>query len=277
MGAILTHFATSHEMVRHALNPSRPGEDAIREAMPINRRENLVQLTALTALVGLAGAPGAKAAQQGSAARGLPGWASRADALTALLRGEEVSVADWRAGLGAIFDRIDLEDILADLDFEQLAKSTGFADKGVAVQNLRLGDGRRLRFFPKFFAIDRGRAIIPHGHAGMVSAHLPLSGRLHLRQYDQLAREGAQMRIRPTVDRMAGPGDLSSIGTSTDNVHWFIAEEPAHTLDLIVTGIGPADEVPYNIFNLDMDAAEPDGDALNVPILDVATALAKYG
>jgi len=86
-----------------------------------------------------------------------------------LLRKQTLAVDEWRAGIHALFDRVDLQDIFEAIDFERLARATRFADVGVATASIRFGDRRRrtLRFHPKLFAVDQGRSIIPHGHANM--------------------------------------------------------------------------------------------------------------
>lgn len=240
-----------------------------------DRRALVAGLGALTALVagGLSGR-----AFAGAAGQAVADWVRRIDALAAMLRAETVSVADWRAGLETLFGQVALADLLRDIEFERLAAAIGYADRGVAAARIDFGgDGvRRLRFVPKLFAIDRGRAIVPHGHAGMVSAHLALQGRLRLRQYDQLRRDPAALYVRPTRDIAIGAGDLSSIGLADDNVHWFVAEAPSHTFDVIVTGL--EDRRGYEIFNLDMAAAKDVGDGvLRAPVIGVEEALAKYG
>ncbi|WP_299701571.1 hypothetical protein [uncultured Tateyamaria sp.] len=166
------------------------------------------------------------------------------------------------------------------IDFERLAERIGFADLGVTTARIDFGseEHRTLHFLPKLFAVNAGRSIIPHGHSNMVSAHLPLTGAFRLRQYDQLARDEHSLTIQPALDRMIRAGDLSSIGEDEDNVHWFIAEEPSYTFDVIVTGLDDEAEQPYEIFNLDMEAAEPKGNGLlNVPLMPVSEALLKYG
>ncbi|WP_421855479.1 hypothetical protein [Oricola sp.] len=242
----------------------------------LTRRTLVARLGALTSLVGLG--VGAQAFA-GSAGRETIRLAARIDELAGALRGETLTVAEWRAGMDALFSRVSEQDVMAAIDFDTLAARTGFADLGVATTRIRFGDEvRRLRFIAKLFAVDRGRSIIPHGHANMVSAHLPLTGAFRLRQYDQIARDDDALTVRPSIDKRILPGDLSSIGEDEDNVHWFIAEEPAYTFDAIVLGLDPAAKHSFEIFNLDMEAAQPAGDGtLRVPKMEVAEALAKYG
>lgn len=210
----------------------------------------------------------------------LNGLAREIDPLTRAMRGHTVSIADWREGLVEIYNRVDLDDIMRDMDFEALAARTGYAERGVTTAPVRMSleNGGRLSFFPKMFAVGEGRAIVPHGHENMVSAHLTLSGQFHLRQYDKLAVEDDALLIRQTVDEVAGPGALSSISEAKDNVHWFLATENAHTLDVVVMGLDPAAEQSFDIYNLDIDGASREaGDILRAPRISVPDALRLYG
>ena len=152
----------------------------------LNRRDILIQTGVLASFLGLVSPV---RALTGSAGDALTSLLPRIDTLTSGLRGQELSAQDWRDALDAVFDQIDLPDLLRDLDFEALSAATGYADQGVATESLRLNapDGQTLSFFPKMFAVGNGRAIIPHGHDNMVSAHLTLDGRFHVRQYDKIA------------------------------------------------------------------------------------------
>ncbi len=243
----------------------------------MTRRSVTAQLGVLTSLLSVGSAASAFA---GSAGREVERLISRIDQLSALLRGELISVADWRAGMNELLSSVPESDLMAGIEFESLASRIGFAEFGVTTARVDFGleGARTLNFLPKIFAVDTGRSIIPHGHANMVSAHLPLTGVFRLRQYDQVSRDPRSLLIAPTSDRLIGAGDLSSIGEDDDNVHWFIAEEPAYTFDVIVTGLDDEAAHKFEIFNLDMDAAQPDGKGLlRVPTMSVSAALKKYG
>lgn len=243
----------------------------------MDRRTLLARLGALTCLIGLGQRSRALAGPAGGeVSRLIP----KLDELSAALRGRSLSIENWRTGMDSLFARVSLEEVMRTIDFERLAEATGFAREGVATTRITFGSGRprKLAFFPKLFAVDRGRAIIPHGHANMVSAHLTVSGAFHLRQYDQLDRNEEALIIRPSLEKRILPGDLSSIGEDDDNVHWFTAVEPSHSFDVIVTGLDPAAERAYEIFNLDIEQAELLGDgSLRAPRMAVDDALRKYG
>lgn len=243
----------------------------------VTRRSFIAQLGVITSLLGTAASRSAFAGSAGDETKRL---ISRIDELSGTLRGTVISVEDWRNGVGELLSSIPERDLMLGIDFERLAAQTGFANLGVSTATIDfgLGDQRKLNFLAKLFAVDKGRSIIPHGHSNMVSAHLPLAGAFRLRQYDQISRDKHSLTIRPTIDRHITAGDLSSIGENNDNVHWFIAEEPSYTFDVIVTGLDNEKKQSYEIFNLDMEAAKTNRNStLTAPRITVAEALKKYG
>lgn len=206
-------------------------------------------------------------------------WAARIQAECADLRAGVISDAQWRAALADLTARVAIEDILKAINFDRLKTETPFAEKGVSTSRTMLPGlgGKRLSFTSKMFAIGPGRAIIPHGHENMISAHLVLSGDMRLRQYNKLAREADALLIEPSVDKRIGPGALSSISLTHDNIHWMTTDTGAWTLDIIMTNIDENMQKAYDIYNLDMDVAVFSGDVLRAPIISVADALRKYG
>jgi hypothetical protein len=71
-------------------------------------------------------------------------------------------------------------------------------------------------------------------------------------------------------------GESSSISDEKDNVHWFIADSAtAFTFDVIMLDLH---DKLYDIHNLDIYKKQDLSDGtMKVPILDVETALKKYG
>lgn len=244
--------------------------------MDQERRAAIVGLGTLTVLL-LAGSVGGAFA--GSAGRSMAGWLRRSDELSELLRTGQTSVEEWRSGLNAVFHRLDLSELLADIDLDRLAATIGFARRGVSTLRVRLPyQDRPVHLVPKLFAIGAGRAIIPHGHANMVSGHLLLRGGMHLRTWDQVERNAGGLVVRPRRDTIIEPGAFSSIGTGAENVHWLVALSDAFTLDLIVTGLDSEADERFAIFNLDMNRAEHlKGDLFHAPHMPVDQALAVYG
>jgi hypothetical protein len=134
-------------------------------------------------------------------------------------------------------------------------------------------------FYKKIFGLKKGRAIIPHGHKNMVSAHLIIKGEFELKHYDKVEEDGGHMIIRPTIDKIAAVGSASSISDEKNNVHWFkTRSDYAFTFDVIMTNLDPQHGRPYEIDNIDPLTAEKlSGNLLRVRKLDVDEALKKYG
>lgn len=207
-------------------------------------------------------------------------WAKELETMCADLKRQDIGLSAWQDQVETLFRRISLPDLLQFIDFDRLSKGFAFPDLGVHTKPVRFpslsGLPPRTSFVKKIFGLKKNRAIIPHGHSNMVSAHLVLQGELALRHYDKISEESQHLIIRPTIDRLVGVGDASSISDERDNIHWFIAQsEAAFTFDVIVLDLA---EQAYDIHNLDIEAGESLADGLiRAPKLDVETALKKYG
>lgn len=207
-------------------------------------------------------------------------WAVQLQEYCLDLKQSTITPHAWQARVEELFRQVPLEDVLRFIDFERLRKGFEFPDLGVNTKMVTFpsleGLPPQTAFVKKIFGLQRERAIIPHGHSNMASAHLVLQGELDLKHYDKVAEEADCLIIRPTVDHRVRPGEISSISDEGDNVHWFIAQSPvAFTFDVILLDIG---NQPYHIHNIDIEAATKTGhDCLRAPKLDVQTALKKYG
>ena len=207
-------------------------------------------------------------------------WAARLNEYCADLRKEHLTPTEWQAKIEVLYQQVELDDILAFIDFNNLKKGFSYPDLGVNTRKVNFpelsGLPARTAFVKKIFGMKKGRAIIPHGHSNMASAHLVLQGEMHLRHYEKIRQEEKHLIIEPTIDRIAKKGDHSSISDEKDNIHWFIANtETAFTFDVIMLDLAGEH---YDIHNIDIYEKENlhDG-SLRVPILDVESALKKYG
>ncbi|MCA6074301.1 hypothetical protein [Fulvivirga sedimenti] len=206
-------------------------------------------------------------------------WARQLEEICSDLKLEYIPQYLWQEKIGELFEAVPLEDLLNFIDFENLRKGFSFPDLGVATRMVKFPaiEGlERTTFVKKIFGLRKDRAIIPHGHSNMVSSHLILDGKFRLRQYDKIAEENASLLITPTLDIQTIAGNHSSISDAHNNIHWFIAEsDNAFTFDVIVLDLN---EQSYDIHNLDMEKAVKNGNGeLRVPVLDVESALKKYG
>lgn len=207
-------------------------------------------------------------------------WAIRLNEYCADLRTNSITPVQWQTHIQELYKEIDLNEILKFIDFENLIKGFEYPDLGVNTKPVKFpklaGLPERTACIKKIFGMKKDRAVIPHGHSNMSSAHLILKGEMHLRHYEKIRQEEEHLLIKPTIDKIAKPGDSSSISDEKDNIHWFIANtETAFTFDVIMLDLN---NKSYDIHNLDIREKQDLHDGtLRVPILDVETALNKYG
>lgn len=210
-------------------------------------------------------------------------WAHQLDDLCRDLRSNSLTLVQWQEQVETLLNRIELKEMLQFIDFEKLTRQFDFPDLGTATKPVsfpKLHDlPSEYAFHKKIFGLQKGRAIIPHGHKNMVSAHLILKGEFELRHYDKISEEGDHLIIKPTIDKIARVGGASSISNEKNNIHWFkTRSETAFTFDVIMTNIDPRHGKSYEIDNIDPHAAENlSGNLLRVRKLGVEEALKKYG
>jgi len=207
-------------------------------------------------------------------------WAKNLHDYCADLKKGTLTPVEWQGKIEELYRVINLEEILKFIDFENLSKGMQFPDLGVTTKRVTFpkleGRPEQTVFVKKIFGMKKDRAILPHGHSNMASAHIILKGEMHLRHYDKIRQEKNNLIIRPTIDKVVGPGESSSMSDEKENVHWFIANtESAFTFDVIMLDLLGKH---YDIHNLDIFEKQNLSDGtMRVPILDVETALSKYG
>jgi hypothetical protein len=203
-------------------------------------------------------------------------WLKEVNGLCADLHVRALGQADWQSKMEELFARVDLPDLLRSIDFDRLVRAVDYPDDRAAVIEVDLP---RLTFDRKIFALRRGRAIVPHGHRNMVSGHIVIKGRMHVRHFDRLRDEPDHLVLLPTIDREASAGDATTISEVKDNVHWFRAtSETAATFDVIADNLDPSRGFAYRMDFVDPDRAEvlKDG-TLRARRLDLEEALRLYG
>lgn len=207
-------------------------------------------------------------------------WAKQLSEICNDLKQEKVSPILWQSQVEKLFNHIELPELLKFIDFNALTRNFDYPDLGVNTKIINFpeleGLPEKTVFLKKIFGMKKGRAIIPHGHSNMSSAHLVLKGEFTLKHYDKVAEEANHLLIKPTIEKTAGVGSNSSISDEKNNIHWFIANtEAAFTFDVIMLDLGGK---AYDIHNIDIAAGEKTGNGLiRAPKMDVDTALKKYG
>lgn len=202
--------------------------------------------------------------------------------LALALRRGELEPAMWQDEMARQVAAIDVAEVIAAIELDRLVAALDpLPDDRPRVQPLELAAldallieaGAKL----KLFALAPGRAIVPHGHHGLVSMHWVLRGSLHARSFDRVERTRTHVLVRPTIDRVLRPGAATSVSEDRDNVHWFVAVDgPAFALDLLVARLDP--DGPHGRFYVDVRAAEPAADdRLRAPIIGAGEAHRRYG
>ena len=207
-------------------------------------------------------------------------WAVELNEICNDLKLSKIPQNVWQEQIEKLFNRIELSELLKFIDFENLSKNLKYPDLGVTTKNVDFPELEGLPentiFIKKIFGLKKDRAIIPHGHSNMASAHLVLQGEFALKHYDKVEEEKDHLIIKPTIDKTAKLGSSSSISDEANNIHWFIATtETAFTFDVIMLDLNGK---KYDIHNLDIRGGEKiSGDLIRAKKLDVETALKKYG
>ena len=220
----------------------------------------------------------ANSPQKVSSQRPVPAWLPDIEAASQELRSGSLTQVEWQSAIEKTLGSLDLVSVLNELDFDRVIAGFDYPNLGVTTKRLRNLEkafpGKI--FIAKIFGVQRDRAIIPHGHSNIASAHLVLNGEFSLRQFDKISETDKHMIIRQTVEELAPAGSVSSISDDKNNVHWFIATSAhAYTLDFIILDLS---DKPYQIHNLDPLAGiliSPG--ELRVPKIGVESALQKYG
>lgn len=196
------------------------------------------------------------------------------------LRVNKISQLQWQQKITEFHNKLPLEDLIKLIDFEKAAKTFQYPDKGVTTLDPVLpkvkGISEKYSFTGRIFAMQKDRAIIPHGHKNMTSCHRVLTGEVLLRQYDRIKDEGDFMFVKQTIEEVGKPGSFSCITEEKNNVHWLITNTPyAHTFDVVVANLNEKDA---EVDNIDMYEAEKvETNLLKVKKLYWKDALNKYG
>jgi hypothetical protein len=248
----------------------------------MNRRELMTGLleTAALALLGDTLSSGALLAS--GAGKGVREWTRAQEDLASRLRTGAIGGRAWQDGVEELAKELDRDALLAAIDFAKLSGGMVFDGESATKRYVTLphpdDPSRRLSFGTALFGLPKGRAITPHAHRNMVSAHLVVGGRLHVRNFDRAGEEPGHLLLAPTVDRTIVPGDCSTMSTERNNVHWFVATtETAFTFDVVADGLA-AGQPPYIIELVDPRGAEKlSGGRLRARLIEWKESVRLYG
>lgn len=187
-------------------------------------------------------------------------WLRELAELSQELKDHKLKDVDFQAKLEALYQRVELAELVRFVDLDRLAEKVKYPSRGAASLGLDLskveGLPARLVFGKQIFACQKGRSIVPHGHDNMATGFIVLRGDWVGRHYDRVADNRDHYLIKPTIDRAFKPGECSTISDHKDNVHWFKADsETAFIFNIHVMGYNPE-----NKKNAARVYVDPDGD-----------------
>ena len=208
-------------------------------------------------------------------------WLTRHDEIARALARGEIAPPQWQAEVESLAAKVDPAQVIAETKQAVLRKAGRGGDNDPVRHNIYFHDEngalRKFAFGAALFVFDAENVITPHAHRNMVSAHMVVEGEFRVRNFDRVRDEDGAVVIRPTRDTVMRLGEVSTMSTAHDNVHWFVPRTArATTFDVIVDGLGGA-RPRYAIEPVDpvRGQALPDG-TIRAPYLTFAESTRFY-
>ncbi|MEQ8786623.1 MAG: hypothetical protein RIC55_10005 [Pirellulaceae bacterium] len=208
-------------------------------------------------------------------------WLKEIHQLGVDLKASKMKQVAWQKQIETLYGRVELKELLALIDFEELTKRLKLLDQGALSLRFSFDTTEgpsQYSFGKQIFALKEGCSVVPHGHNNMATAFLVLKGNFHGRHYDRLADEEEHFLIRPTIDEKFGPGGCSTVSDFKDNIHWFKAlDGPSFIFNIhVFHKEGDSDKLTGRVY-VDPDGESVEGGMIRAPRIDYKTAVQKYG
>lgn len=208
-------------------------------------------------------------------------WVDGQQAIAEALAAGRISGLAWAREVERLAAEIDVAELIALVSRARIEPAGRGAANDPAKRFVRFLDAqgrpRRLAYGAALFDFTPANVITPHGHRHMVSAHLVVAGAFRVRNFDRVGDVPGAMRLRPTRDYLARPGQVSTMCAERDNIHWFVPQGgPATTFDVVISGLDPG--APDHVIEaVDPLRARREGDGILVaPIIGFAEASRLY-
>jgi hypothetical protein len=195
------------------------------------------------------------------------------------LRRGELTQVEWQDAIVATLASCSVEELGEAAGRSSASNGAPPVSRGAVVvrapafSDLGADEGADLKLF--FF--EAGRSDPPHVHFNLVAAHIVLAGEFRVRHFERLEERSGGFVLRPSHDRIIGPGQVTTISDLRDNGHWHQARTRGVLLDVQQGRIDPALPVRRRV-TIDPDRARSLGDGtLLVRQIENAEALRRYG
>ncbi len=171
-------------------------------------------------------------------------WLFEMEQIGKNLRAGKIKQTEWQDEIESLLNQVDLADLLKAIDYNRLAKSTKLFDDHETAEDVSFAKIKRLpdelSFAPYFYGMKKGVSVVPHGHQNMTTMHMILKGEAHNWHYDRISDAPEFLIIKPTKDRVLKSGNVSTISSDRDNIHWFKAlTEPVFMFNIGVYPLNP--------------------------------------
>jgi hypothetical protein len=256
------------------------GDSAMHEGFDLTRREGLTSILPGFLLFALLGEAVA-APMPGRRASGMSRWVDEQDTIARDLASGRIDGRAWAAGVRRLATTIDVEEVMAHLDKAQVTAGGKPNHNDPSKRYVKFLDAegrpRRLGYGVALFDFEPQNVITPHGHRHMVSAHMVVAGAFRVRNFNRVGDEDGAMVIRPTRDYVARVGQVSTMCSQEDNIHWFVPQgQPGTTFDVVISGLDPG-KPDYDIKTIDPvnGRRRPDG-TIVAPVIGFDESARRY-
>jgi hypothetical protein len=208
-------------------------------------------------------------------------WIADQDELARMLAAGRITGPAWCDEVDRLGRRVDLEALMATVQRSDLRRAALSSANDPSKRYVKFldedGSPRSLAYGAALFDFQPHNVITPHGHKHMVSAHMVVAGRFRVRNFDRIRDEENAMVIRPTRDYVARLGDVSTMCSARDNIHWFVPQEgPATTFDIVISDLDPG-QPSYDIKAIDpMRGRRLADGTIAAPIIGFEEASLRY-
>jgi hypothetical protein len=209
-------------------------------------------------------------------------WLIELNQLGQDLKDQKLKDIEFQARLEDLYQRVDLAELIARIELDRLTQDLKYPDRGAANLGIDLtkveGLPQKLSFGKQIFACKKGRSVVPHGHDNMSTGFLILRGEFAGKHYERVEDNKDHYLIKPTIDRLFKPGEVSTISDHKDNVHWFKAEsETAFIFNIHVQGYNLENpKTPRRVY-VDPEGEKVAGGLIVAKKISSAECHQKYG
>jgi hypothetical protein len=209
-------------------------------------------------------------------------WLVELHDLSRDLKERKLKDLDFQSKLEALYQRVDLGELIKFLDLDRLQAGIKYPERGAANLGIDLskveGLPGRVVFGKQIFACRKGRSIVPHGHDNMCTGFVVLRGIFQGNHYDRVEDNKDHYVIKPTIDRLFKPGECSTVSDHKDNVHWFKAEsETAFIFNIHILGYNPENKKTGSRVYVDPEGEKTAGGLIVAKKISSSECHKKYG